>query len=93
MKQSPRFDAVRHWLGVPADPRRHERDAAIASVMEFDTELEPGRIPVVAGASFNLWNPMLATPLRLRRPKGPAAAPAEQACQRGDGTRGRPTTG
>ncbi|MCE7483503.1 hypothetical protein LZG07_16520 [Microbacterium profundi] len=66
MKKSPRFDEVRAgWsfrpvqgdFNVTADKRK----------FEFDV-LEPnGRIPILAGASFNLWDPDFGSPYAYGR--------------------------
>ena len=37
--------------------------------MEFDTEAARGRIPVVAGASYNIWNPDAGTPFAYGTPR------------------------
>lgn len=61
MKQSPRFDEARG--GWEFRPVQGDMNASgDRGVMEFDTEAPQGRIPVVAGASYNLWDPNAGTP-------------------------------
>lgn len=60
MKQSPRFDEVREdWAFRPMTELHATGDKA---VMEFDVDEANGRIPIDAGASFNLWSPDYGTP-------------------------------
>mgnify|MGYP000943709391 CR=1 FL=1 len=60
MKQSPRFDEVRaDWDFRPITELHATGDKA---VMEFDVDEAKGRIPIDAGASFNLWSPDYGTP-------------------------------
>lgn len=68
MKQNARFDAAR--AGWEFRPIQGDMNAsADRNVMEFDTEAPRGRIPVVAGASYNLWNPDAGTPFAYGNPK------------------------
>jgi hypothetical protein len=68
MKQNVRFDAVRG--GWEFRPIQGDMNASgDRSVMEFDTDAPRGRIPVVAGASYNLWNPDAGTPFAYGDPK------------------------
>jgi hypothetical protein len=61
MKRSPRFDAVR--AGWEFRPIQGDMNAsADRAVMEFDTDSGRGRIPIVAGASYNIWAPDAGSP-------------------------------
>lgn len=60
MKRSPRFDAVREdWEFRPITELHATGDKEI---MEFDVDDAKGRMPIDAGASFNLWQPDYGTP-------------------------------
>lgn len=67
MKRSPRFDDVRpDWEFRPF----REFDATNdKDKFEFDVDADRGRIPVLAGASFNLWDPDFGTPYAYARPE------------------------
>jgi len=68
MKQSPRFDTVRD--GWEFRPIQGDMNASGArDVMEFDVDAPRGRVPVVAGASYNIWNPDAGTPFAYGTPK------------------------
>jgi len=68
MNKNARFDAVRD--GWEFRPLQGDMNASgDRSVMEFDTEAPRGRIPVVAGASYNLWDPDAGTPFAYGNPK------------------------
>lgn len=67
MKRSPRFDAVRD--GWEFRPLAEMHGTADKSVLEFDVDQSRGRIPVVTGASFNLWNPDAGKPKAYGDPK------------------------
>lgn len=68
MKQNARFDAVRD--GWEFRPIQGDMNASgDRGVMEFDTDAPRDRIPVVAGASYNLWNPDAGTPFAYGDPK------------------------
>lgn len=61
MKQSPRFDAVRK--GWEFRPIQGDMNASgDKAILQFDVERAKGRIPVVAGASYNIWSPDFAVP-------------------------------
>ncbi|MEZ0341676.1 hypothetical protein ACAG25_17035 [Mycobacterium sp. pV006] len=60
MKKSPRFDEARD--GWEFRPIRELDATGDKKVMEFDIEEANGRIPIDAGASFNLWSPDYGTP-------------------------------
>ena len=67
MKRSPCFDAVRDdWEFRPLAELHGTGDK---DVMEFDVDEPLGRIPVVTGASFNLWNPDAGKPKSFGKPK------------------------
>ena len=67
MKANPRFDAVRP--GWEFRPIQGDMNAsADKSVMEFDTDTAQGRIPIVAGASYNIWDPNAGTPFAYGDP-------------------------
>ncbi|MCA0308854.1 MAG: hypothetical protein LCH87_16095 [Actinobacteria bacterium] len=67
MKRSPRFDAVRP--GWEFRPLQGDMNAsADRGVMEFDIEESRDRIPVLAGASYNLWNPDAGSPFAYSAP-------------------------
>lgn len=60
MKLSPRFDDVREdWEFRPVTDLHATGDK---SLMEFDTDESRGRIPILTGASFNLWDPDAGAP-------------------------------
>lgn len=60
MKRSPRFDAIRDdWEFRPITELHATGDKEI---MEFDVDEAKGRMPIDAGASFNLWQPDYGTP-------------------------------
>lgn len=67
MKQQPRFDNVRdNWEFRPF----RELDATNdKKLLEFDIEEVKGRIPVYAGASFNLWDPDAGEPYAYSEPQ------------------------
>lgn len=66
MKQSPRFDDVRpDWEFRPNRELDATNDKA---VLEFDLDDAGGRIPVVTGASYNLWNPDYGPPYAYANP-------------------------
>lgn len=68
MKRNPRFDVARD--GWEFRPIQGDMNASgDRSVMEFDTDAPRGRIPVVAGASYNLWDPDAGTPFAYGNPK------------------------
>lgn len=68
MNTNRRFDAVRD--GWEFRPIQGDMNASgDRGVMEFDTEAPRGRIPVVAGASYNIWNPDAGTPFAYGTPK------------------------
>jgi hypothetical protein len=67
MKTNPRFDAVRD--GWEFRPVQGDMNASgDRGVMEFDVEQPRGRVPVLAGASYNLWAPDAGTPFAFARP-------------------------
>ncbi len=67
MKKSPRFDKARtDWEFRPF----REFDATNdKDKFEFDIEEPRARIPVLAGASFHLWDPNFGTPYAYARPE------------------------
>ncbi len=68
MKRSPRFDAVR--AGWEFRPIQGDMNASgDRGVMEFDTESARGRIPIVAGASYNIWAPDAGSPFAYGDPE------------------------
>lgn len=67
MKQSPRFDEVRpDWEFRPIAELHSSADKAL---YEFDTDEPRGRVPVLAGASFNLWDPDFGSPYAYAQPE------------------------
>ena len=67
MKTNPRFDAVRE--GWEFRPIQGDMNASgDRGVMEFDTDAARGRIPVVAGASYNIWDPDAGAPFAYGDP-------------------------
>lgn len=67
MKRSPRFDEARaNWEFRPLQGDLNA--TSDRRVLEFDVESDQGRIPVVTGASFNLWNPSAAPPKAYAKP-------------------------
>ena len=67
MKKNPRFDAVRdRWEFRPIQGDINA--SGDKAVMEFDTDADRGRIPVVAGASYNIWDPDAGTPFAYAKP-------------------------
>ena len=77
MKRSPRFDTVRPgWSFRPV-----QGDFNVTGdkgKFEFDIEESHGRIPVLAGASFNLWDPNFGSPYAYGRPEVIIAALQEK---------------
>lgn len=68
MKRSPRFDSVRE--GWEFRPVQGDLNAtADKDWLEFDVDEDRGRVPVLAGASFNLWDPSFGTPYAYSRPE------------------------
>lgn len=67
MKRSPRFDAVRpDWEFRPIQGDFNA--TSDKDKFEFDIEESKGRIPVLAGASFNLWDPDFGEPYAYAQP-------------------------
>jgi hypothetical protein len=67
MKRSPRFDDIRpDWEFRPIAELHATQDK---DMFEFDVDADRGRIPVVTGASFNLWNPDFGNPYAYARPE------------------------
>ncbi|WP_275003083.1 Eco57I restriction-modification methylase domain-containing protein [Promicromonospora iranensis] len=67
MKQSPRFDAPReNWEFRPLQGDLNATSER--RVLEFDVDKPRGRIPVVTGASFKIWNPTAGLPKAYGRP-------------------------
>ena len=67
MNGNPRLDAVRK--GWEFRPIQGDMNASgDRGVMEFDTESARGRIPVVAGASYNIWAPDAGRPFAYGDP-------------------------
>lgn len=61
MKHSPRFDATRpDWEFRPIQGDFNA--TGDKDKFEFDVDERKGRVPVLAGASFNLWNPDFGKP-------------------------------
>ncbi|MGP9604998.1 Eco57I restriction-modification methylase domain-containing protein [Brachybacterium sp. AOP42-E1-35] len=61
MKRSPRFDEARE--GWEFRPLQGDMNASGEKrFMEFDTEAQKDRIAVLAGATYNLWNPDAGAP-------------------------------
>jgi Eco57I restriction-modification methylase len=60
MKKSPRFDGVRD--GWKFRPVTELHSTADKEIFEFDVHGAHGRLPVLAGASFNLWQPDFGEP-------------------------------
>lgn len=68
MKRSPRFDDVRSdWEFRPIQGDLNA--TGDKDKLEFDVDAERGRIPVLAGASFNLWDPDFGRPYAYARPE------------------------
>lgn len=66
MKRSPRFDEIRpDWEFRPIAELHATGDKG---KFEFDVESANGRVPVLAGASYNLWNPEFGTPYAYSEP-------------------------
>lgn len=60
MKRSPRFDEARSdWEFRPINDLHSSGDKGI---YEFDVDSANGRLPVVSGATFNVWKPDASTP-------------------------------
>ncbi|RQP13349.1 MAG: hypothetical protein EAS51_00085 [Microbacteriaceae bacterium] len=67
MKRSPRFDEARPgWEFRPIAELHATGDK---DKFEFDTDEPRGRIPVLAGASFNIWNPDFGKPYAYAKPE------------------------
>lgn len=72
MKASPRFDEKRsNWEFRPFRELDATNDRHLFS---FDTGAPAGRVPVLAGASFNLWNPDFGAPYAYTAPGAIRAA-------------------
>jgi hypothetical protein len=68
MKRNARFDVVRD--GWEFRPIQGDMNAsADSSAMEFDIEAPRGRIPIAAGASYNLWDPDAGAPFAYGDPR------------------------
>lgn len=68
MKQSPRFDDIRKdWEFRPIQGDFNA--TGDKDKFEFDIDEPKGRVPVLAGASFNLWDPNFGTPYAYSRPE------------------------
>lgn len=68
MKRSPRFDEVRPaWEFRPIQGDFNA--SSDKDKFEFDLDEQQGRVPVLAGASFNLWDPNFGTPYAYGRPE------------------------
>ncbi|MET3719215.1 hypothetical protein [Arthrobacter sp. UYEF21] len=59
LRAHPRFDAVTEFKFVPVRELDAKGDKAL---MNFDLASGDGRVPVLAGASFNLWTPGFGGP-------------------------------
>ena len=67
MRRSPRFDDPRpNWEFRPLQGDLNATSEK--RVLEFDVDEPRGRIPVVTGASFNLWNPDAGLPKAYGEP-------------------------
>jgi len=66
MKKSPRFDQARS--GWEFRPHRELDATNDKDKFEFDIDEPKGRIPVLAGASFNLWEPDFGAPYAYSQP-------------------------
>lgn len=66
MKKCPRFDLAR--TGWDFRPLAEMHGTADRDQLEFDVDEANGRIPVVTGASFNLWNPDAGSPKAFGQP-------------------------
>lgn len=67
MRRSPRFDHPRpDWEFRPLQGDLNATSEK--RVLEFDVDAPRGRIPVVTGASFNLWNPDAGPPKAYGEP-------------------------
>jgi hypothetical protein len=67
MKKSPRFDEPR--LNWEFRPLQGDLNATSESRwIQFDVDESRGRIPVVTGASFNIWNPDAGAPRAYGEP-------------------------
>jgi hypothetical protein len=65
MKQSPRFDLVQDdWEFRPM-----RGDINDKKLFEFDSEKQGRRIPIFAGATFNLWDPNFGEPYAYAPPE------------------------
>ena len=68
MKKSPRFDEPRdNWAFRPLQGDLNATSEK--RVLEFDVDDARGRIPVVTGASFNLWRPDASAPKAYGKPE------------------------
>lgn len=68
MKQQPRFDSVREdWEFRPVQGDLNA--TSDKKLLEFDIDDARGRIPVFAGASFNLWDPDAGDPYAYSEPQ------------------------
>lgn len=66
MKTSPRFDQARE--GWEFRPIQGDLNASgDKALLEFDLDDRRGRIPVLAGASYNLWSPDAGTPFAFAK--------------------------
>lgn len=59
LRSQPRFDAANTFNFIPVTELHATGDKAL---MDFNLVAGPGRIPVLTGASFNLWNPDFGQP-------------------------------
>lgn len=65
MKKSPRLDEARtNWEFRPVAELHATQDK---EKFEFDIDEPKGRVPVLAGASFNLWDPDFGSPYAYSR--------------------------